>query len=126
MPYDEGLAARIRAALDDVDDVVEQKMFGGLAFMVAGRMACGIVGSELMARVGPARYAAALSRPHARPMDFTGTPLQGFVFVGGPGIRGAALAKWVDEGVAYARSIPPAKPKRRRAPNPPPRHRSRV
>ena len=53
MAYSEELADRIRAALDDRDDVVEKMMFGGVAFMVAGSMACGIVGNDLMARVGP-------------------------------------------------------------------------
>jgi len=53
MPDSEDLAIRIRAALGARDDVVEKKMFGGIAFMVAGSMACGIVGSDLMARVAP-------------------------------------------------------------------------
>ena len=118
MPYSEALSDRIRAALAERTDVVEKKMFGGIAFMVAGSMACGIVGKELMARVGPERYEDALSRPHARMMDFTGRPLRGFVLVGVPGIRtDRELAKWVDETVAFAlelaRAGPPGKKKRR-------------
>src|SRR5688572_6830242 len=110
MAYDEKLADRIRAALAGRDDVIEKKMFGGLAFMVADSMACGVVGSDLMARVGPDLYEAALSRPHARVMDFTGRPLKGLVLVGVAGIRTAAmLKKWIDEAVAFAVDSPKRK-----------------
>jgi hypothetical protein len=116
MPYSELLADRIRAALAARTDVIEKKMFGGIAFMVAGSMACGIVGKDLMARVGPDRYEDALSRPHARLMDFTGRPLRGFVLVGAPGIRtDRALQKWIDETVAFAVSQPKRRKPRKRA-----------
>jgi hypothetical protein len=106
MPYSELLADRIRTVLSDRNDVVEKKMFGGIAFMVAGSMACGIVGNDLMARVGADRHEKALSRPHARLMDFTGRPLRGFVLVGTPGVRtDRALAKWVEETVEFALSL---------------------
>ncbi|MBW3669776.1 MAG: TfoX/Sxy family protein, partial [Actinobacteria bacterium] len=72
MPFDEGLAQRVRELLEDGPDASERKMFGGLAFMLGGNMCCGIVGDELMVRVGPDGYEAALARPHAREMDFTG------------------------------------------------------
>ncbi len=105
MAYDERLAIRIRAALGDLTDVVEKKMFGGIAFMVSGSMAVGIVGEDLMARVGDERYEQALSRPHARPMNFTGRPMKGFVFVGAKGIATTALLrKWITEAVAFAQS----------------------
>jgi hypothetical protein len=105
MAYSEELADRVRAALDGRTDVAEKTMFGGVAFMVAGSMACGIVGNDLMARVGPDRYDEALARPHARLMDFTGRPLRGFVLVGAAGIQtAAALTKWVEETVAFATS----------------------
>ncbi len=106
MPYSELLADRIRSALADRDDVIEKKMFGGIAFMVRGSMACGIVGNDLMARVGPERYEDALLRPHARLMDFTGRPLRGFVLVGAPGIRtDRALRKWIADTVTFALSL---------------------
>ena len=79
MAYAEELADRVRKALAGIDGISERRMFGGLAFMVAGNMCCGIVGEELMVRVGPEAYARALSRPHARAMDFTGRPLKGMV-----------------------------------------------
>jgi hypothetical protein len=113
MAYDERLAERIRDVLEGVDDVREQKMFGGIAFMVGGHMACGIVGGDLMLRLGADGADAALERPHVRPMDFTGRPMTGMVFVEPPGIRGAALRQWVAESVAFARSLPP-KPSRGR------------
>jgi TfoX N-terminal domain len=66
MAYDESLAGRVRALLADQTELSERKMFGGLAFMVRGNMCCGIVGEELMVRVGPEQYAAALAQPRAR------------------------------------------------------------
>jgi uncharacterized protein (TIGR02453 family) len=107
MAYSEDLAARIRGALGDRSDVVEKKMFGGLAFMVAGKMACGIVKDDLMARVGDDRYEDALARPHARVMDFTGRPMRGFVLVGADGLRTAAsLRKWIGEALDFAAADP--------------------
>ena len=63
MAFDEGVAQRIREALGDRPDIVEKKMFGGVAFMHSGHMCCGVVEDVLMARVGPDAYADALSRP---------------------------------------------------------------
>ena len=79
MSYDEKLARRIRKTLAATNDVVEKKMFGGLAFLLHGHMFCGIINEDLMVRVGPQQYEAALSQRHARPMDFTGRPLNGYV-----------------------------------------------
>jgi TfoX/Sxy family transcriptional regulator of competence genes len=78
MSYDLVLADRIRRVLGSRPDLSERKMFGGLAFLLDDKMCCGIVDRDLMVRVGPARYAEALARPHARPMDFTGRPLTDF------------------------------------------------
>jgi hypothetical protein len=72
MAYDEVLEQRIRRVIGEVAEVIEKKMFGGIAYMLSGNMACGIVGDDLMVRVGPDGYGDALERPHARPMDFTG------------------------------------------------------
>ena len=108
MAYDEALAARVRSAFDGDPLVTERKMFGGVTFMVAGNMACGIVGDEMMVRVGPDSYEDALSRPHARPMDFTGRPMRGMIYVAGPGFESDQdLAAWVDSGASFARSLPP-------------------
>ncbi len=106
MAFDEGLAQRIRKVLAGRGDVVEKKMFGGLAFMVGGHMAFGIVKDDLMIRVGPEGFAAAMQRPHTRPMDFTGRPSKGMIYVGPEGCRGAALKKWIDLAINHAESLP--------------------
>ncbi len=108
MAYDERLAIRIREVIGGRPDVTEKKMFGGIAFMAGGNMACGIVGDELMVRVGPDAYEDALARPHARLMDFTGRPMKGMVMVGRDGIAADdGLREWVGRGLAYAGSLPP-------------------
>jgi hypothetical protein len=107
MAYDESLARRIRQALQKESNVTERKMFGGVAFMIGGNMACGPVGDELMVRVGPVAYEDALARPHARPCDFTGRPMKGMVLVGTAGIASDGdLASWVESGASFARSLP--------------------
>ena len=107
MAYDEGLAHRVRETLTDRPSVVEKKMFGGLAFMVRGNMACGIVGNDLMVRVGPDAYEDALAQSHARIMDFTGRAMKGMVMVDAVGVEDdEALAAWVERGVQYAMSLP--------------------
>ncbi len=107
MAYDEKLAARVRALLTDRTDVSERKMFGGLTFMVGGHMCCGVNGDELIVRLDPDCEEDALARPRARPMDFTGRPMRGFVTVRPEGLEGAQLNRWVREAVARAESLPP-------------------
>jgi TfoX/Sxy family transcriptional regulator of competence genes len=108
MAYDEGVAERLREVYADTPGVVEKKMFGGLAFMVGGHMSCGVVNDTLMVRVGPDLYADALSRPHARAMDFTGKSLKGFVYVDPAGFESdEALASWVGLSVSFVVSLPP-------------------
>jgi TfoX/Sxy family transcriptional regulator of competence genes len=103
MSYDEKLAMRLRSMLSIRDDVVEKKMFGGLCFMVSGSMCCGLTKTDFMVRVGLAQYEEALAEPHARPMDFTGRPLKGMVYVAPEGLRtDAALASWLRRGLSSA------------------------
>lgn len=107
MPYSEELADLVRPRLGLVKKMTERQMFGGLAFMVAGNMAVGVVGHDLMVRVGPDLHHDALTRPHAREMDFTGRPMKGMVYVDPDGWRDdAELDLWVRLGVAYATSLP--------------------
>ena len=114
MSYDEDLARRIRTLLAEREDVVEKRMFGGLCFMVNGAMCCGLTKSDFMVRVGPEQYDAAVAEPNARPMDFTGRPLKGMVFVGAEGLRTeAALASWVRRGVEFVKHLPETGQKRR-------------
>jgi TfoX/Sxy family transcriptional regulator of competence genes len=108
MAYDEGLAERIRGVLQDEGRVTEKRMFGGLAFMVRGHMTVGIVKDDLMVRVGPDTYGEVVREKGARPMDFTGRPMKGFVFVAADAIDADAdLQRWVDRGLAFAASLPP-------------------
>jgi len=103
MAYDEALAERIRGVLRGRDDVQERKMFGGIAFMVAGRMACGVIRDDLMVKVGPEANDEALAQPHTRPMDFTGRPMRGMVYVAPAGVAtDAELERWVERAVSFA------------------------
>jgi TfoX/Sxy family transcriptional regulator of competence genes len=113
MAYDDGLAERIRSALDERPGVSEKRMFGGIAFLVNGHMSVGIVQDKLMVRVGPESYERVLRDRHARRMDFTGRPMKGFVYVVADGYEtDADLERWIDLGVAYVTSLP-AKPSAR-------------
>jgi hypothetical protein len=115
MAYDEKLAQRIRQAFGARRDITERKMFGGLAFLYVGRMCCGIVGADLMVRVEEDQFDEVLRRRHVRPMDFTGRPMRGFVYVSPPGFRtAAALRAWLSRGERGA-SQKPATPTRRRS-----------
>ena len=112
MAYDETLAERARSILRNRSDVTERKMFGGLAFMVRGHMCCGIVGNDLMLRIGESGYQTALERPHVRPMDFTGRPMKGMIYVDAAGLQAASsLKSWLEKGVKFARSLPEKKPR---------------
>ncbi len=82
-------------------------MFGGLAFMVQGNMACGVTKNDFVVRVGPERYTEALLMPNTKEMDFTGRPMKGMVYVDEPGYaEDAALERWVRMGLDYALSLP--------------------
>ena len=108
MPFDVRLAQRVRDILAEECPAKERRMFGGLAFMVNGHMCCGIVGQDLVVRVGADAYERALSRPHARAMDFTGRPMKGYVYVSPPGSRTTAdLCTWIKRGLRFVRSLPP-------------------
>jgi TfoX/Sxy family transcriptional regulator of competence genes len=113
MAYDEVLAERVRDVLAGRLDVTERKMFGGLAFMLGGHMACGIVGERLMLRLGADEAERALAREHVQPMDFTGRPLKGMVYVAPEGIRTAKqLGGWVERASAFVATLPDADPLR--------------
>jgi TfoX/Sxy family transcriptional regulator of competence genes len=109
MAYDAKLAQRVRDALRATPGVTERSMFGGLAFLVGGRMCCGIIAEHLMVRVASDEFEAALREPYVRPMDFTGKPLRGFVYVSPPAIRaGRSLRAWVDRGIRFLRQESPS------------------
>jgi TfoX/Sxy family transcriptional regulator of competence genes len=106
--YDEALADRIRDVLSARADVSERKMFGGVAFMLAGNMACGVLGEDLIVRLGEEEAEKALSEDGVRPFDFTGRPMKTTVYVEPERTaHDAGLAEWVEAGADYAASLPP-------------------
>ena len=108
MAYDEDLAARIRELIGEEPGVTEQRMFGGLAFLVGGNMSVAASGQGgLMVRVAPEETDALVGEPHARPFEMRGRPMQGWLRVDPEGIGSRSqLEPWVRRGVAYARSLP--------------------
>jgi TfoX/Sxy family transcriptional regulator of competence genes len=111
MAYDEMLADRVRDIVATEPGLSERKMFGGLTFMLDGHMCCGIVGDRLMLRLGADLAEKALERPHVQPMDFTGRPMTGMVYVAPEGLRGKALRQWVEEAAEFVRALPPKRPR---------------
>ena len=108
MTYDDGLAHRVLEAVASRSAVTEKEMFGGLGLLVEGNMCCGVIDDSLVARVGPAAYEDALEVPHARPFDFTGRAMRGWVYVDPPGLSSdAALAEWVDRALSFVETLPP-------------------
>jgi hypothetical protein len=112
MAYNPVLANRLRELLAAKRGITEREMFGGIAFLSRGYMFVGIVGDTLMARVGPAYYDKALARKHVRVMDFTGKPMQGYVFVDPPGLKtNSALQDWTLRCYDFVQTLPPKKKK---------------
>jgi hypothetical protein len=109
MAYDEDLADRIRELLGPQPDLTEQKMFGGLAFLIGGNMAIAASGQGgVLVRVDPAASDRIVATTNARPMEMRGRAMQGWLHVGGDDIRTKRqLAKWVEMGTGYARALPP-------------------
>ena len=107
MAYGEDLADWIMGHLAEHPRLDQRKMFGGPSFMVQGNLACGVVKNELCVRLEADGYEAALARPHVRPMDFTGKPMRGGVFVGAEALADdASLHEWVDMGLRHAWCLP--------------------
>jgi len=102
------MVVRIRGALTGRADVEEKRMFGGLTFMVSGHMCCGVSKTDVMFRVGEEAANAALEELGVRPMDITGRPLKGMVFVDPMAIRDdEALQSWVARGLEFVQTLPP-------------------
>lgn len=107
MVYNEQLADKVRALVLGRKGWTEKKMFGGIAFMLNGKMCCGVVKDDLLVRVGPDHNDEALALPNSRPMDFTGKPMKGFVFVSAKGWSDdMRLKEWVDMGIKFVKSLP--------------------
>lgn len=107
MPYDPHLAEEMRRALQAREGIIEKKMFGGYCWMLHGNMLCGVEVGRYMFRVGKAQEGLALSLPGARPMDITGRPLAGFVWVDAGEATGDRLGNWIDLAASYVAALPP-------------------
>jgi TfoX/Sxy family transcriptional regulator of competence genes len=108
MAYDEALAARVRAAVEDEPGLSEKTMFGGHAFLVHGNMAVAASGQGgLLLRVDPAESSALTAQPHVERFVMRGRAMAGWLHVGLEAVATPAdLQRWVDTGLAYARSLP--------------------
>jgi TfoX/Sxy family transcriptional regulator of competence genes len=106
--YDEELAERIRELVGDESDLTEQKMFGGLAFLIGGNMAVAASGQGgILVRVDPAESDRLVAATNARPMEMRGREMRGWLRVEADDVRTTQqLAEWVERGTAYARSLP--------------------
>lgn len=116
MTYDRALAARIRKVLAEAGGAEEIAMMGGLCFLRAGHMACGVSGDRMMVRLGPEGAAAALTDPDVGPLNIGGgrSP-KAFVTIAAKALQDDdALAAWVARGLAFANSLPAKKPRQRR------------
>jgi TfoX N-terminal domain len=107
MPYTPALADAMRKALQRRRHITEKKMFGGYCWMLRGHMLCGVEVDRYMFRVGPALESTALRRPGSSPMDITGKPVRGFVWVKGKHARGVQLKGWIDLAAQYVGKLPP-------------------
>jgi TfoX/Sxy family transcriptional regulator of competence genes len=108
MAYDEDLADRIRGLLGGEAGATEQKMFGGLAFLIGGNMAVAASGQGgLLVRVDPAQSETLVATTTARPMEMRGRAMQGWLRVDSGDVESPReLARWVELGATYARSLP--------------------
>lgn len=108
MAYCEELANRLRSLLKGKYGITEKKMFGGLCFMMGGHMFSGVAKDNLVVRVGQEAYEDALAKPNVKPMDFTGRPLPGFVYIEPEGyVNEQSLLEWINQGIKFAASLPP-------------------
>lgn len=107
MAYNTALVERIRNVLAGRKGLTERKMFGGVAFMLRGHMCCGVLNDDLVLRLSADQCQEALAQPYVRPMDFTGRPLKGFVYVSLKGCRtDGMLKRWVSRTVDCLSTLP--------------------
>lgn len=127
VPHDALTADRLRDALaprlPPGAELEERRMFGGVALMVDRHMCVGVIGDRVVARIGLAAFEVAMDQPGVGPMDFTGRPMKGWVFLEPPLVADAAqLGRWVQAALDFVASLPP-KPEPPRKPTRKPRSR---
>ena len=107
MAFDERLAKRIRRVLENKQAISERKMFGGLAFLRKGKMFCGVLGSDLVLRLGSEQAESVLQQASVRPMDFTGRAMKGYVYVAPDGLKtDRALKTFLHQAISFTSSLP--------------------
>lgn len=100
-------AELLRNALASRTGISEKKMFGGVCFLLQGNMLCGTGEDRFMFRVGKELEAEAMARPGAKPMDFTGRKMGGFVYVDVDAAMEAGLDGWIDLAAQFVATLPP-------------------
>jgi TfoX/Sxy family transcriptional regulator of competence genes len=114
--YNEDLAERVRDILTNRTDVEEKKMFGGLTFMVAGQMCCGVLKNDLIVRIESSDFDELVAQPGVRPFDFSGRPMQGMVYVDNGALTDAVVLRtWVQRGTDYVAAHPATAKRRKRS-----------
>jgi TfoX/Sxy family transcriptional regulator of competence genes len=107
VPFSPALAERVRHALRDCRGIVEKKMFGGLVFLLHGKMLVGIWNQSLTVRLGPERAAVALKQPHVRQFDVAARPMRGWIMVDPDGLDSEnQLTEWVETAMRFVETLP--------------------
>jgi TfoX/Sxy family transcriptional regulator of competence genes len=106
MAYDEQLAARVREVLKESKGITEKKMFGGLCFLLDGKMICGVRNDDLIAKIGKDSHEKMANLKHVRPFDFTGKPMKSIVYVALAGLKTKKeLTEWIEMGKKHVRNL---------------------
>jgi hypothetical protein len=107
MAYNEKIETRIKKIVSGWKNTEDKKMFGGICHLFNGNMFCGVHKEFLILRLGPDKAEAALKRPHVRPFDITGRPMQGWVMVAEDGFkRDKDLKNWLDQTMNFVETLP--------------------
>lgn len=108
MAYKEAVADRIRDILviEISETLPEKKMFGGLSFMLDGNMLVGVLNDDAVFRIGPEQYEKAITHEHVRPMDFTGKPMVGYIYVSADEVDDDVLKDFVEQSIAFVSTLP--------------------
>ena len=116
MAYNEKLSDRIREALIKIPKVEEKYMFGGVCYMVNGKMCMGVVKEEMMCRIDPDKMEEALFKSGCRQMDFSGKPMKGYVFVNADGMKSKKeFDYWIQLSLEFnSRAKAAKKPKKKK------------
>ena len=112
MAFNQTLANRIDRKLAGIRGMKSKEMFGGICFLLKGKMCCGVIKDEMIIRVEPSNSDMVLSNPHAREFDFSGHPMKGWFYIHSNGLKSdKELSYWVEMSLKYSKSLPAKKKK---------------